>query len=89
MDKKSLPNKLRLPQEGVYLIILKRIYSQKKDDSEIIPFPKIFSKLCTSLQISKQQAWGLLYLFNDLGLIRIICGHGVQLNFSIIGDKIK
>lgn len=86
MKHEIVANGLRLPKEGFYLIILKRIYSCKGEDSEIATFPKIFSKLCTSLQITKQQAWELLYLFNDLGLIQIICGHGIKLNQR---DKIK
>lgn len=76
------PNKIRLPSEGFYLIILKRIESCKQDNDELIKFPKIFSKLCVSLQITKKQAWELLYFFNDLGLIQIVCGHGIK----IIGE---
>jgi hypothetical protein len=79
MNKKITALKIRLPKEGFYLIIWKRMYSCKKEGSELIPFPKIFSKLCVSLQITKQQAWEILYFFNDLGLIQIVCGHGIKL----------
>jgi hypothetical protein len=88
MNKKRIALKIRLPAEGFYLLILKRIEFCKDKNEDTICFPRIFSKLCASLQITKHQAWELLYLFQDLGLIQIICGHGIKLNYQI-GDKIK
>lgn len=80
MKKRSYSPNLRCPSEGLYLIVLQRIWSCKKENENLIKFPVLFSKLCTSLQITKQQAWEILYLFNDLGFIKIICGHGVKIN---------
>ncbi len=70
---------IRLPREGIYAIIEKRIISCKRENETVIPFPRIFSKLCASLQISKKQCWELLYFFTDMQIIEIICGHGIKL----------
>jgi hypothetical protein len=80
MNQKNLNNKLRgfrVPQKGIYCIILERINSLKTRDSEIISFPRVFAKLCSSLQLNKSQAWELLLLLRDCGWIRVVFGHGV------------
>jgi hypothetical protein len=81
MEKQSQALKLRvrMPKKGIYKIILDRIRSCETTESNIVTFPIIFSKLCVSLQLNKKQVWDLLLLFNDLGYIRIICGHGVKI----------
>lgn len=89
MKKEIKEIKLRLPREGIYLIILKRIALCKIPYKDIIPFKKINSKLGTSLQINREQIWDLLLLFSDLGFLDIVRGHGVILNYEIIQDKIK
>jgi len=86
MKQQQIALKLRLPSEGLYLIFLKRLESCKQKDKEIITFPDTFSKLSPSLQLPKKKIWELLYIFNDLGLIKIICGHGIQINYGIIKD---
>ena len=75
--------KVRLPEEGLYVIFLKRIASCKKSGKEIIRFPDLMSKLCRSFSIPKKKIWELLYIFSDLGLLEITCGHGVKLNYEI------
>ena len=84
MKKNKLDIKIRLPEEGLYLVFLKRINSCAKRDNEIIRFPVLFSRLCTSFQLSKKDIWALLYFFQDMGFINIICGHGVKLNYGLL-----
>lgn len=88
MKREKIDIKLRLPSEGLYLILIKRLESCKTNGQEIISFPKIFSKLSVSFQLKKKKVWELLYLFHDLGFIEIICGHGIKLNYKI-DNKIK
>jgi hypothetical protein len=87
MKKEFLELKLRLPCDGMYLIILKRIALCKKPSKEIIDFSILNHKLGTSLQINKKQIWDLLTFFHDLGMIEIVRNHGVILNYEI--DDIK
>jgi len=61
-------------------LALKRISECPASNGGIIPFPDIFEKLCRSFQIKKKDAWKLIYLFRDLGFLKIVCGHGVILN---------
>ncbi|MGY4884197.1 MAG: hypothetical protein ACP5NZ_01305 [Nanobdellota archaeon] len=81
--EKGIPElKLRLPKEGLYIIALKRIESCKEENKDLIGFPKCFCKLCSSFQISKRQAWEMLYMFQDMGFLRIITGHGLELYYQ-------
>ena len=86
MQQKKFALKVRFQREGIYEIIEKRIISCKRENENVIPFPRIFSKLCSSLQISKKQCWELLYFLTDMQKIRIICGHGIQINQGIINN---
>lgn len=79
MKQYSLANKSRC-HEGLYQIFLKRIYELKDPNSEIIPFPKVFSSCCVKFSLKKEQAWEVLFLLHDIGFITIINGHGLKLN---------
>jgi len=83
MKEQQLGIKLRLPEEGLYVIFLKRIASCKKSGKEIIRFPDLMSKLGRSFSIPKKKIWELLYIFSDLGFLEITCGHGVKINYEI------
>ena len=82
MKEDKLVLKVSMPSMGLCSLLLQRIISCKKEGEEIIPFPKIFSKICCSFQINKQSAWELLYLIRDFGFIEIIYGHGIKVNFE-------
>ena len=82
MKNKEKGINIRLPDEGLYLIFLERIAACKKPGKEIIRFPDIMSKLAVSFSLPKKKIWELLYIFNDLGLIEIICGHGIRLKYK-------
>jgi hypothetical protein len=47
--------------------------------SEIIRFPKVFEKLCVSFQITKNEAWELLFIFDDFGFVEIVKHQGIKL----------
>jgi len=83
MKEEQLGIKLRLPDQGLYFIFLERIAACKKPGKEIIRFPDIMSKLGASFSLPKKKIFELLYIFKDLGLIDIICGHGVKVNYNV------
>jgi len=90
MKQNLIELKLRVPKECLYTILLDRIASCKEPGQEVIKFPKLFSKIASSFSIPKTKVWSLLYLLNDLGLIKIVFGHGVKINFSMEqNEKIK
>ena len=45
-----------------------------------IPFPKIFEKICRGFSIKKQEAWEILFVLRDVGIIEIIKFRGIRLN---------
>ncbi len=71
--------KLKYPKKGLYSMFLKRLKELKPDSSDIIRFPKVFEKLCTSFQMTKKQCWEILFMFRDFGLIEIVRGQGVKI----------
>ena len=66
-------------KNGLYKIFLDRIGNLDKSKDGIIKFPTIIQKICTSFQISKKQAFEILFLLRDFGILEIIPGHGVRL----------
>jgi hypothetical protein len=74
---------------GVYGIVFRRIVELEKNanlKSGIIRFPILFTKLCTSLQITKKEAWELIFLFSDLGVLEVIPYQGVRLKKSSLNS---
>jgi len=80
---KKKPIGIRIPEEGLYLTFLKRLASCEAVRGDIIKFPRLFSKIGSSFQLNKKQIWSVLYFLNDLGFIKIVCGHGIRLNYSL------
>lgn len=62
----------------LYGLALSRL-RECRSNNGIIRFPDVFSKLCTGFSIKKDDCWELLYFFKEMGLIEIVCGHGVKL----------
>ena len=60
-------------------LALIRIKECERFGGEIIRFPKIFQKICSTYSIKKKDAWILLYYLRDLQLIEIISFQGVRL----------
>ena len=48
----------------------------------ILRFPIIFEELCRSLQIKKEDAWELLFILQNKGVIKIVPYQGVVVNVS-------
>ncbi|MFH1637397.1 MAG: hypothetical protein ABIB71_03160 [Candidatus Woesearchaeota archaeon] len=61
----------------MYGLALQRL-KECRAKNDIVRFPDVFTKLCTGFSIKKEECWELLFLFRDLGLIEIVCGHGVR-----------
>jgi len=83
MEQKILELKLRVPEDSLHVLLLKKIASCKKPNEEIIKFPVLFSKIASSFSIPKEKVWPLLYFLHDLNLITIVFGHGVKINYEI------
>jgi hypothetical protein len=83
MKEQKIEYKLRLPQKGLYLIILERINSCRERNKEIITFPKVFSKLGGSFQLHKKEVWEILFFLRDLEFIKIVFGHGIIINYEL------
>ncbi len=75
MKQELKSNKPRI--SGLYAIALKRIKDCEKVKGEIIPFPKIFERLCCCFSIKKSEAFEILFIMRDFDLIEIKKFHGV------------
>ena len=66
--------------QGLYGKFVVRLNEVNKTcKKEIIPFPKIFEKLCRAFSITKKECWEILFLLRDVGLIEIVPFHGIKL----------
>lgn len=63
--------------QGLYGLALQRL-KECRTSREVIRFPEVFSKLCRGFSINKEKCWELLFLFRDIGMIDIVCGHGIR-----------
>jgi hypothetical protein len=76
MKKDTVTNKERT--SGLYTLALDRIKELGSlNKNEIIRFPKIFSKLCRSFSIKKDEVWEILFILREFGKIKIVPFHGV------------
>ena len=64
---------------GLYSLALERIKECEEVKGKIIPFPKVFEKLCRSFQIKKNQCWEILFMLQDFEMIEIVKFHGVRI----------
>ena len=67
------------PDGGFYLLALNRLKELEGVNRKIIPFPRVFEKICSSFQVSKGFAWELLFLFSELGFVEIVPFHGIRI----------
>ena len=92
MKKQNRYYKLRLPLNGPYLLLLKRIHScrPKYDitNQELIKFDPLFSKVCPAFSIKGKQLWEWIFLLNDIGLITIVAGHGIKVNYTFQDNEL-
>lgn len=64
---------------GLYAILLERLNRLPKHGKMgIIKFPDVFMMICGRFHISKQQAWDLLLLLHEFGIIELLPYHGVR-----------
>ena len=52
---------------------------KKQYHKETIPFPHVFSKICSNFSITKKECWELLFFLKEIGLIEIVPYHGVRI----------
>jgi len=67
---------------GLYSLAYERL-KECKTSKDIIPFPLVFGKLCTSFSIKKPLAWELLYILRDMDKIEIVKFHGVKIKENL------
>lgn len=60
-------------------LAFQKLKELKSKDGEIIPFTKIWIKLCTNFSINKKCCWFLLYDFEKERRIEFVCGHGIKI----------
>ena len=75
MGKTPRTNKERT--SGLYTLAFERIKECRSSLNEIIPFPKIFEKLCRSFSITKKESWEILFILKEFEKIKIVPYHGV------------
>jgi len=93
--KKGFQKKMKLKiayKTGPSMLFLKRLYevqeATKISHKNYIPFPDLFEKICRNFSINKSACWEMLFLFQEIGAIRIIPYHGISLNFSVVNNEI-
>lgn len=64
---------------GLYFIALERISKLDKSKDNIIRFPKVFEKLCSTFCITKKDCWEVLLTFRDIGFIEIVPYQGIKM----------
>jgi hypothetical protein len=76
----------RAKRFGLYSTALKRLKEIQKEylretwkPNGVIPFPKVFEKLCVTFSIPKEVCWEVLFLLREFGFIEIIPYHGIRL----------
>jgi hypothetical protein len=60
-------------------LAFQRLKELKPKDKEIIPFTKIWIKICTNFSIKKKYCWDLLYDFEEEGRIEFVKCHGIRI----------
>lgn len=77
---------LTTKEEGLLWFEMLKSLSELDKKEKIIPFPKVFKKICTKFSMTKAKAWNCLFFLAEFSLIEIISGHGVRLNYKIINS---
>ena len=76
MNKVTIANKDRA--FGLYGLAFERI-KQCGSNNGIIAFPDVFEKLCRSFSIKKKEAWEILFILRDFGLLEVVPYHGIRI----------
>ena len=69
---------IRNQSNGLYNILIQRLEKIGKGYN-VIPFPIVFEKLCTSFSIKKEDCFKVLLFLKDSGVIDVFFGHSVKL----------
>jgi len=73
---------------GLYTKFLVRLKEAEesipgRSKKSYIPFPIVWSTICTNFSIKKPMAWECLFLLKEFGFIEIIKFHGIKLNYKV------
>ena len=79
MEKITTAHKEGSKAFGLYSLALSRLEGCEESKGKIIPFPKVFEKICRSYQIKKKDAWEIIYILRDMDKIEVIAFHGVRI----------
>jgi len=72
------PNAVKPVPKGLYGLFFQRLHTLPKTSGGIIKFPDVFRALSQLFPITKENAWEILFLMRDFGLIEVIAGHGIR-----------
>jgi len=75
-------DKYHIPPAGASVAHVKAIQSLsklKRTSGGIIRFPEVFHALSWLLHLNKQESWKFLAELEQLGLIRVVWGHGIRI----------
>ena len=64
---------------GLYSLAIERLKHLEESPSGIIRFPTIFESICRQFSINKKQCWELLFIFRDMGFIKIVPYQGIKI----------
>ena len=67
------------PTMTVAELAFSRLKTIQSYPSEIIRYPSVFSKICSSMCLRKKEAWSILFELERSSQIKIIRGHGIRL----------
>lgn len=74
---------IKLRDEGLLWVEMLNCLYKLKKNKEIISFPTIFEGVCTKFSMTKAKAWNCLFFLAEFGLIEVVKGHGVKLNYEM------
>jgi hypothetical protein len=61
-------------------LVLKRLKTIRSDKiNGMVGFPKVFSKVCSTLCLSKKECWDVLFKLQKSKKIKIVPFHGVRI----------
>ncbi len=77
----NIVKEIRMAKFSFYDEVLERL-KKLPDKNGIIRFPHVFYKLCSSLQITKENAWLILMDMESRDMIEIVRNNGIRMNLK-------
>ncbi len=88
---------IQIPLEeraGLWTLCLRRLHELKiaikyNSQSDYIPYNVVAEGICRNFSIKKQTLFELLLFLQELGFVKLSCGHGVKLMYEIKDNQIS